>query len=556
MNVKLEIKTVPRQDGFILFNSPIPLALSIAGLFLALFNGRFWIETSAAFWQGAFMDGLFLLALLVLLLFAYTAALLMVPGTRTLIAASVVLFPVGAMAAFCADSFGLVIDREMIRSFFATDRKESLALLTPRLAVYAAGLGVLPLFFVGAVRVAPIGMRRHLLHRLAFCGAGLVVCAALMLAFESRFRSFITEHRQLHHLTVPGAAVQAIAQFAHERLLADQAGLPVETDEGVHRIDRAQAGRPLLVFLVIGETARGRNFQLGGHARATNPELSRLDDLYYFVSVTSCGTTTAVSLPCMFSPAGRARFALPRARQEANVLDTLTQAGLDVEWRANNSGGASVRERVRTIDFTRRKSPGLCGEESCLDQILLEGLPEKVRGLAGDTVVVFHQMGSHGPAYFMRYPPAFEIFRPACRSHELARCTQDEIRNAYDNSIAYTDHLLAAKIALLRQASDRLDSMLVYVSDHGESLGENGIHLHGTPYPVAPREQVNIPFILWMSEGYARRFGIDRPCVRQLQKEPFSHDNLYHTLLGATGTRNRIYERGLDMLASCRKKGE
>ena len=163
-------------------------------------------------------------------------------------------------------------------------------------------------------------------------------------------------------------------------------------------------------------------------------------------------------------------------------------------------------------------------------------------------MIVLHQMGNHGPAYWKRYPETFEHFVPACHNAELDECSRAEINNAYDNAIRYTDYFLWNVIQLLKKNDDRFETALVYVSDHGESLGENHLYLHGIPYAFAPAEQTHVATLMWFGDG----FKIDRTAVRERADEPFSHDNVFHTLLGLMEIDTEIYDRGLDMIAGTR----
>ena len=533
------------------FRSPVTFALLMATLFLIFFNTRFWQDTIAAYWHGQWEDALFLLALAVVLLLLYTAALLLLPGNLPMIVVAGLLFPLGSMAAFCADSFGLAINSEMIRNLGATDRREALALFSPRIVAYTVCFGVLPLFLVARSRIAAMSLRAHLLHRLAFLATAVVLAAPLVAVTASRFGDFALHRKDLHYLSVPGAAVQGVVAYAGA-YLRHAPGSVAQSVAGVpHRV-AAPAAKPLLVFLVIGETARHKNFQLGGYGRATNPGLGRIEGVHYFGNVTACATTTAVAVPCMLSHLGRERFSLAAAANMPNVLTELAQAGIDVSLRSNNSGSKGISGSRATIDFSGSRSGPYCTDASCLDGILLQGLEADMASGQTDRLIAFHQMGSHGPAYFERYPKDAEPFRPACRVNDIGRCSLEEIRNAYDNTVAYTDRLLARQIALLQKAADRFDTALLYLSDHGESLGENGVHLHGAPFEVAPQEQTRIPMLMWMSDGYRARFGIDSACMRRQQTAAYSHDNLYHTLLGAMGARTDFYRRGMDIAAACR----
>jgi lipid A ethanolaminephosphotransferase len=391
-------------------------------------------------------------------------------------------------------------------------------------------------------------------HRLLFCGAAMALAILLTAAFAARFQALLRSPAP--YLLVPAAALQGAARYVASDLASwrpDNQSTQAMPADPPQRLPPDPGNRPLVVFLVVGETARHASFQLGGYDRPTNPLLSGMPGVHYFSNVTSCGTTTAVSLPCMFSPLGRARFTVAGARALPNALEQLAVAGVRITWRANNAGSAGISARLPTVAF-RAIAPdaALCDAATCLDEAMLAGLEQALAGVDRDSLFGFHQMGSHGPDYFRRYPTAAQRFSPACRRQELADCSAEEIRNAYDNTIVYTDRFLAAQIALLESRSGRFDSALLYVSDHGESLGENGVFLHGAPYAAAPQEQKRIPLLLWMSDGYQKRMGIDGDCLARRLGQPLSHDNVYHTLLGMMATRDRHYRASMDLLAGCR----
>jgi lipid A ethanolaminephosphotransferase len=283
--------------------------------------------------------------------------------------------------------------------------------------------------------------------------------------------------------------------------------------------------------------------------------LSRIAGVTYFRNTASCGTSTAISVPCLFSHLPRTDFKVDEAGRYTNLLDSLAKAGFDLEWRDNNSGCKGVCARIASVDYNNSKDPRYCAGASCVDDVMLSDLPSRLAKITHDTVIVFHQQGSHGPAYFERYPASFEKFQPACRSNQLQHCSAEEITNAYDNSLVYTDHVLARQIALLQGAAARLDSLLIYVSDHGESLGENGIYLHGMPYSFAPAVQKEVPMLLWTSTGYNRRVRLNPDCLHGEAALPVSHDFFYHTVLAAAEVRDQAYDRRLDLISGCRRAG-
>jgi lipid A ethanolaminephosphotransferase len=535
------------------FRSPVGAAILVSIVLLTFHNMRFWKEVTAALWNGSLVDSLFIGSLFLVLLYFHAAVLLVIPGKRLFKATVATLFIIAAIAAYSSDTYGIFIDKDMIRNLFETDQREAGALLNLRFALYVLLLGIVPAALVWRLRLPSLGIGRQLLHRGGFIVCGLVLSVLMVFAFSANYSSFVREHKSVRYLLSPGATLQGSIQYARSSMRNPNALQLVDRTGESTRAAKRTGDKPVLMFLVIGETARARNFQLGGYDRPTNPELAKVSNLHYFSNVTSCGTSTAISLPCMFSHLGRSDFSVADAAHTTNMLDALAKAGVSVEWRDNNSGSKGVSARVRTINYGPDSDPELCTRESCYDEVMLKDLDQALASTKDDAVIVFHQIGSHGPAYANRYPPQFERFKPVCRTNELNRCSAEEIRNAYDNSIAYTDYNLARQIAILKSQSDRFDTLLIYVSDHGESLGEKGLYLHGAPYLFAPDDQKRVPFVAWMSDGYQQRFSVDNNCLRSQLGKPHTHDNLYHTVLGALTVKNAIYRKDLDMFVGCQR---
>lgn len=529
--------------------SPVSFALFAAVLWLAFYNRRFWTDALAVIEPGSWGDALFACSIFLVLWLACASALLLVPGNRPLKAIAACASILAAVAAYFADAYGIYIDRDTIRNFIETDSREVWGLMNARFGAYLLLLGALPAAAIWRVRLPAIGWKRQVVQRTVFMACSALVCFSLFAAFNARYVSFIREHKAVRYLIVPANVVYGTLSYLNRVRRGGDNG-PAEDAQAPVARRLAPAAKPVLLLLVIGETARAQNFQLGGYGRDTNPELARRG-VHYFSNVTACGTSTAISLPCMFSGAGREAFDVDRARRNTNLLDALARAGVYVEWRENNSGCKGVCDRVRTINHTRMPDERYCSKGGCYDEVMLDGLPDTLSRLKSDAVVVFHQAGSHGPGYYERYPRRFETFAPVCRSNDLGRCSVEEVVNAYDNSVRYSDHVLARKIDLLRQAADSVDSILIYVSDHGESLGELGLYLHGAPFWLAPRQQTKVPFVVWMSDGYRKRFSLSQQCLRAKADRPFSHDNLYHTVLGVFGVTTARYRPAMDLFSSC-----
>ena len=314
----------------------------------------------------------------------------------------------------------------------------------------------------------------------------------------------------------------------------------------------------VISVLVMGETARAENFSLNGYERNTNPNLSHLITLN-FTNFSSCGTTTAISVPCLFSKATRKQFNSAKADYTENLLDIVQRAGMPVYWIDNNSGCKEVCRRVNFIDvsksddleFCTQKTSGFLKKE-CYDEILVKALKKTIASTDEDMFIILHQKGSHGPAYYLRTPNEFQQFQPLCKTSEMQFCRQQEIVNAYDNTILYSDFVISEVIEELHDSSEDYDSSLMYVSDHGESLGEKGLFLHGLPYMFAPSQQTDVPFMAWIPQSFAERFGIDIACLQSLSSEAFSHDNLFSTFLSWLNIETSEYTKDLDIFSSCR----
>lgn len=530
--------------------SDIAFAFGVSLVWGSLYNLRFWQQTIEAMWHPSLGAASFMVSLFVLVLSVQGILLLLMPTRLLMRAAASALFIVAAAGSYFCSEYGAIMNKDMMRNVLQTDPAEIGGLLNLDLIAHLLVLGIAPAVLVWRIALPSAAWSTQLRQRLVFIVGALLVSISGLFACSADYAVFFREHKPIRFSLSPAAPVSSTAG-----LMADGHGTDVnrpllDPAGNVQRVGSPHV-KPLVLFLVIGETARAANFQLGGYTRETNPRLHGIDDLVYFDQTSSCGTSTAIAVPCMFSHFGRSRFDADESDRYTNLLDSLVQAGFDVQWRDNNAGCKGVCARVTQVSYAGRGDRDLCPHSYCYDEIMLADLPAALRKLNRDTVIVFHQIGSHGPAYSERYPPDFEIFKPACRSNQLQRCTPEEIVNAYDNTIAYTDYVVARQIELLRAASDQVDSVLIYASDHGESLGEQGIYLHGMPYSFAPAAQKEVPMMLWTSPGYADRVGLRRGCLRSRAQEALSHDNLYHTVLGATEVRNEIYDAGLDILSAC-----
>ncbi|NML48521.1 phosphoethanolamine--lipid A transferase [Ramlibacter sp. G-1-2-2] len=455
-----------------------------------------------------------------------------------------------AVGGYYMWTFHVVIDPGMAVNTLQTDWGETRDLLTPQLALVVALGAVLPAWLLWRQPLAYGGWKGRSLRNLGGVIAGLVVAAALVLASFQPLASAMRNYKHLRYLMNPLTSLWSFGYAAVGEKQRPKGIVPLGQDAQL----AAKGQRPPLVLLVLGETGRSGNFGLNGYPRDTTPELAK-EGVVSFRNAWSCGTSTAASVPCMFSHLGRDGF-LARERDSENLVDVLQHAGLAVLWLDNQPGGCKgVCERVPTVNTSDTKDPALCKDGECLDGVLLQGLDARLAALPADkrargVVLVMHQMGSHGPAYSLRSPPEFKRFQPECTSAHLPDCSVEQVRNAYDNSIAYTDHILASAIDWLK-TQNGYDTAFLYVADHGESLGENNLYLHGLPYAIAPDVQKHVPWVQWLSPGFEQRTGLTAGCLKGRVDTRISHDNLFHTVLGLLQVSTQAYQRDLDAYAGC-----
>jgi len=494
------------------------------------------------------------LALIVLLACLHYLMLAPLANRFTVKPLLALLVVVTAVAVHFMQAFGIYLDPTMMRNVLRTDVGEARELfswtLLPNLLVYA----VMPLLLLSRVRVV---QRPWLRATAVRRGTALLASAAFVCTLLSVFQplsSLMRNNKDLRYLATPANVLWSVgAVSAAQARGAAQPRQAIGLDATLGAAAAARS-RPLVLVLVVGETARAANWGLSGYARQTTPELARLP-VINFTAVNACGTNTETSLPCMFAPVGRRDYDESRIRGSESLLHVASRAGVAVHWRDNQSGCKGVCDGLSHDEVVSLNPAGICADGHCLDEGLLSGLDERLAAAAarpGTQLLVLHTLGNHGPSYFRRYPAAFKRFQPACENDDLQQCSQQEVVNAYDNALLYTDHVLASLVAKLQAASDRVDSALVYVSDHGESLGENNLYLHGMPFAIAPDVQTRVPMMMWLSAGLPRAVGLDAACLQRRAAQPAAHDHLFHTALGLLGVHTALYEPAWDLTSGCR----
>ncbi|EGB1389307.1 phosphoethanolamine--lipid A transferase, partial [Campylobacter coli] len=423
--------------------------------------------------------------------------------------------------------YGVLIDSDMIQNVMQTDIKEVKDLLSWRLVLLAI---VVLLFCVFILRIriennTEQGFFKKIRVRVL---SALLGCSIFLIAFvplSKTFIPFFRTYNEIRMYNVPFYPIYAVYRYCVRFVKVKPEFKTIANDAY-----RENNHTKKLLVLVVGETARAANYSLGGYAKNDTNFYTKKDNVVFFDNFSSCGTATAVSLPCMFSLSKRQNYS--SSEYQENVMDILQKTGVKASWIDNNSGGCKgVCDRLSDKQQL----------SSDWDENLLPFLKERLDSLDTQNIIVLHLQGSHGPAYYKRYPSEFKKFIPTCDTNELSKCDSEALINTYDNTLLYTDYLLSEIIKLLKEKKD-YESSLIYLSDHGESLGENGIYLHGMPYTIAPSYQTHIPVIFWSSDENLMTTAQNHKSLN------LSQDNLFSTLLGYFDVKTSVYEPEYDLL--------
>jgi len=510
-------------------------------LFLVLFvNGSFFnhvVETYGLTWEMSLM-----LVSLCIVLPAVLAIVFTLFSSRYLLKPFLIMvLLLSSLAAYFMNTYDIIVDKLMIQNIMETNMHESMDLLSIQQVLYFLILGVLPSIVVYRIKIAPMHFKTALIEGGKTIAGALILSVVLIFSFSKFYTSFFREHAPLRSYTNPANFLYAVGEYIGESFSHPMTGLKIL---GADAHIKAHNGPRKLVILVVGEAVRADHFSLNPYTRETTPLLKK-EDVVNFPQFTSSGTETAVSVPCMFSCYGREAYDRDIAAHTENVLDVLKHAGANILWRDNNSDSKGVAVRLEYEDYKSSDKNTMCEDGECRDEGMLVGLQEYINAHPkGDIVIVLHQMGNHGPAYYKRYPKAFEKYTPVCKTNQLEQCSQAEITNAYDNAILYTDYFLSKTIGLLKENDKQFATAMFYLSDHGESLGEKGLYLHGFPYAIAPDAQKHVPAVMW----FGKQYKVNKAALKKRAAQPYTHDYLFHTLLGFIEVNGSAYQPKLDIL--------
>lgn len=490
-----------------------------------------------------------------------TLAAILVAGTFTVAAVLcigwmtrpvlVVLLVVAVICNYFMSRFGVLIDQQMIANATVTNTREAGELMTSSLILRVILWALVPAAILYMIPIRRRPAIRDLLIRSAMALLLWAIAAAVLFSNYKESALWARTNSEVRKYPNPVYPLSSALKLLRSSVISPASAAEFRTVAKTVE-ERPADGRRRVVILVVGETARADHFSLYGYDRNTNPRLANIPDLLRFSNVKSCGTSTAVSVPCMFSRGGQDDFDRNQANHTENLIDIAERANVDVVWRDNNTGCQGVCSRTNFESVADAEDSRFCKDGLCRDEILLEGLQERIYGGRQDQLIVLHQLGSHGPSYYKRYPPSMAAFKPECAVDDAYRCERQSLVNSYDNTILYTDFVLSRIIDMIQGMDDVADIAMLYISDHGESLGENGMYLHGFPYALAPDAQIQVPMLAWLNPSLSDRLRVDSACLRGQSEKPISHDNLFDTVLGLLDIRTDVYRAQDDVIGQCR----
>lgn len=455
---------------------------------------------------------------------------------------------ISSLIFYSTNTYGVVLDYGMVQNTLETDKAELYSYINVYAVLFFIIFGGIPSVIIYLLPVNYKSLTGELLSRFKLIIFSFLALISILMVFYSNYASIGRNNRHLVNYITPYKLFEASYKFMRNNYFYSPLDFEV-LDNSPSIINNGK--KKHVMVLVLGETARSKNFSLNGYEKPTNQYTQKLG-VISFSNMSSCGTATAVSVPCMFSRFNKNNYEKRHAKAQQNVVDIINLAGSDVLWISNNNGSCKdVCTRVKYIKISTDRSNPFCDGEYCYDEALLNPLREKLNNLTGNnTLIVLHMIGSHGPTYFKRYPSDKRIFTPDCKRSDIQNCTNKELVNTYDNTIVYTDYVLSQVILELNNLAvkDDFKTSMLYVSDHGESLGENGVYLHGIPYAFAPVEQTNIPMIFWTD---TMQSDLNLDCLKSIANKALTHDNLFDILLGLMSVRSTAYNPENDVFTPC-----
>ena len=487
----------------------------------------------------SFASVYFFFAIIIAIISVISILLLILGHKYVLKPLAIFLIILSAILSFYDQQFGVTIDELMIINVLETDVKEAMDLMSIGFFIHIFFLGIIPSIIIYFIEIEYGSFKKDFLIRVFSIAVAFLIVVVITFANFKQV-SFITrENNKINQHITPLYTLISTYRLARLSLQGESKFTKLGEDTKLIKNNKKTIG-----IMVVGETARSDRFSLNGYQKETNAYLKN-KGVFSFKNTISCGTATAHSVPCMFFLNGEKNYSRQKAKNQSNVLDVLSLAGVKTIWVNNNSSCKNVCKRIETLDLFK----GSSGEDknTIFDEKLLDTTSEILKHNQGDILIVLHTMGSHGPRYYKRFPEKFAKFKPFCNNDTPQNCSKDELNNAYDNTIVYTDYVLSKLIDILKEKKE-YNTFMFYASDHGESLGENGIYLHGLPKKIAPKEQTDFAMVLWLSDQMIKNQNINSSKIKTMANKQLHHDYLPHTLLNLFKVQSSVYKKEFSLV--------
>ncbi len=457
-----------------------------------------------------------------------------------------------AVVSYAMFHYGVYVDYGMVENVFETNRNEIFSYVSWSSFLWVVLVGGVPTLALCFTELTVESKKNFALSKAEGMMISIMIVGAVASIFYKDYVSIGRNHPYLKKMIIPTAYVWYTTQYVNDTYFQTETPYKeLGLDAHISEHDKS-SDKPTLLVFVLGEAARVYNYQYFGYSKDTNRYTYPYQPVF-FANVETCGTATAVSVPCMFSNMNRKDYVKDKAYHQDNVVDIMKRAGIYSLWYDNDGGDKGIAHNIDLITLEPKEGNKLCNKDHCYDVAMLDSFAQDTQNLQQNSVIFYHLAGSHGPTYYQRYPITHRYFVPDCQKADIENCTNEELVNTYDNTILYTDYFIATAIEKLNNLSDKYNVALLYLPDHGESLGEKGLYLHGVPYAFAPKEQTHVPMLFWMSNGFAQQKRLDENCLRVLgQKGSFSHDNLFDSILGLMGVETSEYRQDQDIFSKCK----
>ena len=513
----------------------------LASLFITFaYNLKFLKILYGKIGFSSFSSIYFFFAIIVTIIALISILLLIFGQKYVLKPLTIFLIILSAILSFYNQQFGVTVDEQMIINTLQTDVNEAMDLMSVVFFIHIFFFGIIPSIIIYYIEIEYGSFKKDFLIRLSLIMTVFLIVAVIIFANFKQV-SFITrEYKKFNRNITPLYTLFSTYELGKLSLQSEIKFTKLGEDAKLIKNNKKTIG-----IMVVGETARSDRFSLNGYQKETNPYLKN-KEVFSFKNTISCGTSTAYSVPCMFFLNGEKNYTQSKAKNQSNVLDVLSFAGVKTIWVNNNSGCKNVCKRIETLNIIQGSDGGE-DKNTILDEKLLDITSQILKNNKEDVLIVLHTMGSHGPRYYKRFPEKFAKFKPFCNNDTPQNCSKDELNNAYDNTIVYTDYFLAKLIDILKEKKE-YNTFMFYASDHGESLGENGIYLHGLPKKIAPKEQTDFAMVLWLSDQMIKNQNINSSKIKSMANKQLNHDYLPHTLLNLFKVQSSVYKKDFSLI--------